>query len=129
LQERRHLLNNAPHLVRPQPLLYPIYRKSENSFLKLSAGMWLYDSLALFRNVRPHRMLLGRTLKKANPALRAKELVGAARFYDAQTHDARLTLANAQQAHEYGATLYSYLRLVAFIRDDQGAIVGGAFNC
>ncbi len=124
LQERRTLLNNAPHLVRPQPLLFPIYKKSENNFLKMSAGMWLYDSLALFRNVRPHRMMLGRTLKKENPGLRADNLTGAAHFYDAQTHDARLTLANAQQAHEQGAVLLTYVSLQGFLKDDAGKIVG-----
>ena len=56
-QERRVLLRIAPHLVWPLPFLFPVHRGDRVSLWRLGAGMWLYDLLALFRNVRTHRML------------------------------------------------------------------------
>src|SRR5436309_2369202 len=54
-RERRLLLNLAPHLVRPLAFLFPVYRGARVPAWRLWAGMWLYDLLAAFRNVRLHR--------------------------------------------------------------------------
>jgi len=51
LSERAVLRRIAPRLVRPLPFMYPLYRGQEPGFIKLMAGMWLYDFLAQFRNV------------------------------------------------------------------------------
>lgn len=124
LQERRVLLDNAPHLVRPQPLIFPIYKGDRHGFLEMTAGMWLYDSLSLFRGVQRHNMMRTAAVEHEVPGLRDDGLVGAAHFYDAATHDARLTLANAQQAHEQGATLLTYTAVVHFLRDEHHELVG-----
>ena len=50
---------------------------------KLAAGLWLYDALALFRNVKAHRMLGKHALLRAEPGLRERGLKGGARYYDA----------------------------------------------
>src|SRR5437588_392734 len=55
--ERRVLLRIAPHLVRPLAFLFPVYRGSRIPAWKLRAGMWRYDLLSVFRNVRAHRRL------------------------------------------------------------------------
>jgi len=56
-RERRVLLRIAPHLVRPLAFLFPVYRGGRVPAWKLRAGMWLYDALAAFRNVKRHRWL------------------------------------------------------------------------
>ena len=56
-RERHILQRTAPHLVRPLPFLFPIYKGGEISLTKLRLGMSLYDWLALRRNVAPHRTL------------------------------------------------------------------------
>src|SRR5437870_12934990 len=53
--ERQVLLTIAPHLVRPLAFLFPVYRGGRVPAWKLRAGMWLYDLLSAFRNVRLHR--------------------------------------------------------------------------
>ena len=70
--------------------------------------MWLYDLLALFRNVRTHRMLGKRALLEAEPMLRERGLLGGARFYDAQCDDARLVLATVRSAIHHGALVANY---------------------
>ncbi len=107
-RERRILLNIAPHLVWPRSFLFPVHRGGRLNAWKLEAGLWLYDLLALFRNVRLHRMLSKRGMLRAEPGLRARDLVGGARYYDAQCDDARLTLANVRDAHRHGAVVVNY---------------------
>src|SRR5438132_591327 len=65
-RERRVLLTIAPHLVRPLAFLFPAYRGARVPAWRLRAGLWLYDLLAAFRNVRTHRWL-GR---RAGPLVR-----------------------------------------------------------
>src|SRR3954470_539917 len=55
VSERAVLMKLAPHLARPLPFLFPIYRSSRAGPLKVRAGMILYDALALFRNYRNHK--------------------------------------------------------------------------
>jgi glycerol-3-phosphate dehydrogenase len=107
-RERRTLLSIAPHLVWPRSFLFPIHAGGRLPLWKLAAGLWLYDLLALFRNVRVHRVLSKRALRRAEPSLRSHDLKGGARYYDAQCDDTRLTLANIRSAHEHGAMVANY---------------------
>jgi glycerol-3-phosphate dehydrogenase len=110
-RERRTLLKIAPHLVWPRSFLFPVYKGARVPWWKLIAGMWLYDVLALFRNVRRHEWLGKRGLARAEPGLRSLGLKGGARYYDAQCDDARLTLANVRDAERHGATVANYVAL------------------
>lgn len=114
-RERRILLRIAPHLVRPRSFIFPVYSGGRVSRWKLAAGLWLYDLLALFGNVRPHRMLSKREVLKAEPALRSQDLKGGARYFDAQCDDARLVLANARSAHYHGALVANYVEATEFL--------------
>jgi glycerol-3-phosphate dehydrogenase len=116
--ERRRLLELAPHLVHPLPFLFPVYRGEPVGFRKLQAGMWLYDGLALFRNIGRHRMLRPDDVLAEEPGLRADGLSGAARYHDAAVDDARLTVANARGAHEAGAAVVPYAEVVEVVRRD-----------
>jgi glycerol-3-phosphate dehydrogenase len=107
-RERRILRNIAPHLVWPRSFLFPIYPGGRVGRWKLEAGLWLYDLLSLFRNVRRHQMLGKRAMRQTEPALRSRGLKGGARYYDAQCDDARLALANARDAHRHGALVANY---------------------
>lgn len=122
LSERRRLTELCPHLVRPLPFLFPVYSGAEVGMLKLAAGMWLYDALALFEH--PHRLFGPNAAAKVEPRLRRTGLRGAARYYDAQVDDARLTLAVARAAHQVGATVVSYAAVEGFARDAAGAVTG-----
>jgi glycerol-3-phosphate dehydrogenase len=121
--ERRRLLELAPHLVRPLPFLFPVFRNGPVGRRKLQAGMWLYDLLSLFRNISRHRMLSPAAVAAAEPALRAEGVVGAALYYDASVDDARLALANARGAHESGAAVVPHAEVTGFLRE--GARVAG----
>ncbi len=117
-KERRVLLHLAPHLVHPLPFVFPVHRSDRVPLWKLIAGMWLYDLLAMFRNVRRHRPLSKRGVLEAEPMLRERGLVGGALYYDAQCDDARLTLATARSAMAHGALIATYMPVTALVLAD-----------
>jgi glycerol-3-phosphate dehydrogenase len=123
LSERAILRKIAPRLVRPTPFMYPLYRGQEPGFLKLMAGMWVYDLLAQFRNVSRHRMMLARETARREPIVAREGLRGAARYYDAVVDDARLTLATVQSAHLAGAVVANHTRVVGLLSHG-GQVVG-----
>ena len=116
--ERRVLLRIAPHLVRPLPFLFPVYRGGRVPSWKLRAGMWLYDMLSLFRNVKWHRWLSAKKVRRVEPGLRDRGLVGAALYYDAQADDARLTLATVRAAARAGALVANYAEVTSLLKPD-----------
>ncbi len=122
--ERRVLLGIAPHLVHPLPFLFPVYRGARVPAWKLRAGMWLYDLLAAFHNVKWHRWLGRKATQRLEPGLRDKELKGAALYYDAQTDDARLVIATMRSAAQAGALVANYTEATALLKPD--GRVGGA---
>jgi glycerol-3-phosphate dehydrogenase len=122
--ERRRLLRLAPHLVRPLEFIWPVYVGARVPRWKLTAGLTLYDALSLFRNVGAHRRLSARQIAAREPALRSDGLVGRARYFDAATDDARLTLANAIGAAEAGAVLMNHAAVRELLVEG-GAVRGG----
>ena len=125
-RERRVLLKIAPHLVRPLAFLFPVYRGGRIPAWKLRAGMWLYDLLAVFRNVHWHRWLRAKKVRRVEPGLRDRGLIGAALYYDAQTDDARLVVATVRSAIRAGALAANYVETTALLKPDgrvRGAVV------
>ena len=124
--ERRVLLTIAPHLVRPLAFLFPLYRGGRLPAWKVRAGMWLYDLLSSFRNVRWHRWLRAKQVRRVEPGLRDRGLIGAALYYDAQTDDARLVIATVRSAMRAGALAANYVETTALLKPDgrvRGAVV------
>jgi hypothetical protein len=99
LRERDLLVSRlAPHLVRPVPFLYPLYKKVvERPYV--GAGLVLYDAMEGVRRPVPHhRHLTTRGALRHMPALRPDRLAGAMMYYDAQVDDARYTVTVARTA-------------------------------
>ncbi|HEY0708411.1 MAG TPA: FAD-dependent oxidoreductase, partial [Polyangia bacterium] len=76
LSERRRLMATAPHLCRPVEFLLPVFRGQAPSLLKLTAGVALYDALALFRPPVKSRRLSRNDFAREAPTLRNADLVG-----------------------------------------------------
>ena len=122
--ERRTLRRIAPHLVRPMPFVWPVYAGARVPRWKLAAGLTLYDLLALFRNVGRHERLSVAGVLAREPRVNATALVGGARYWDAATDDARLTLATVRSAITAGATALNHVRVLSLTTAD--GRVGGA---
>lgn len=106
--ERWKLLQLAPHLVRPLPFLFPVYKGEKPGIFLISMGTFLYSMLAAFRTPgkRAHRSAA--KIRELEPTLRQEGLTGAAEYFDCSTDDARLTLETALDAAAMGASLLTH---------------------
>jgi glycerol-3-phosphate dehydrogenase len=128
LRERELLLRHAPHLVRPLPMLIPLYAQASRGPLAIRAAMLAYDLLSFDKSLDHHRMLSkDETLRRA-PGLSSKGLRGAALYYDTQVEYAeRLVLENALDARDNGAMVRTYARVDRFLVE-QGRVLGVEFT-
>lgn len=114
LQERERLIRAAPHLIHPMAFVLP-HEHAVRPWWLVRAGLYLYDALALGTTLPRSRRLRAR-----DGAYRAP-LAGVAKgfvYYDAFVDDARLTLANAIDAHDAGAEIATRTALLAARRKD-----------
>ena len=121
IRERQTLLRIAPHLVRPLAFTWPIYRGARVGKVKLSAGLLVYQLMAVGRSRKHSTLNAAQTLDR-EPCLKSMGLTGGAVYYDACTDDARLTVANAVAARELGAVVVSHTRVTEIIRDGAKAV-------
>lgn len=115
-RERRQLLLNAPHLVYPQAFTFPIYNGDKNGVFMIGMGLWLYDIMALFRNVENHKMYLGQKALELEEGLDEDRLKAIGVFYDCSTDDGRLTLAFALSAIDAGADCANYVEVTGLLK-------------
>jgi len=123
LRERDLLVSRlAPHLVRPLPFLYPLYKKVvERPYV--GAGLVIYDVMEGTRRPVPHhRHLSTRGALRRAPGLRPDRLAGAMVYYDAQVDDARYTITVARTAARHGAIIVTGATAVSLLRDGERII-------
>ena len=124
LVERERLFRNAPHLVRPVPLLLPSFRHNRRPGWMIELGMLLYDALSLRKTPPLHRPLRRAAAVRRFPGISAEGLTGAALFYDGQLERAeRLCVELALEAVDHGADLLLHTRVEAPILE-AGRVVG-----
>ncbi len=125
-RERHRQARLAPHVVTPLPFLMPVYKNGRHGLFKINLGLWLYDVLSLFRAPRLHRRLSAKKTTGRVPPLRDAALSGSVLYYDYQTDDARLVLANVLAARRAGALCISRLSYLGPRFDDASGRVLGA---
>src|SRR6201986_333971 len=127
LRERDLLVTRlAPHLVRPVPFLYPLYRKVVER-PDGSAGLVIYDAMEGGKRPVPHhRHLNARGALRRAPALRPDRLAGARVYYDAQVDHARHTVPVARTAAAHGAIVVTRASATSLLRSPDGSAVIGA---
>jgi glycerol-3-phosphate dehydrogenase len=119
LAERALLLRTAPHMVRPLPFYFPVYKGDPHSQNILGMGMWLYDFLALFRTPGFHKRLSASNFLKAFPTLKDDGLQGGFRYYDASMWDDVLAVQTVRSASEMGAAVANYVEALRPIREGE----------
>ena len=110
LLERSLMVNLAPHLVKPLPLLVPTFEGKRPDRV-LGVGLNMYDVMAWRRgrdededwSPERHRIVDGAETAAMLPALAARDPTAAYLFYDCQTDDVRLVLTVLGEAERFGA--------------------------
>jgi glycerol-3-phosphate dehydrogenase len=120
VRERARLLRDLPGLVQPQPFLMPVYEGQRPGRALLRVGLAVYDAMA--GHARSQWMSASQALA-AEPTLLRQGLLGALRYEDAQTDDARLVLRLIFEAQRRGARAINYMSAER-LREDDASIVG-----
>ncbi|MBK8014576.1 MAG: glycerol-3-phosphate dehydrogenase [Deltaproteobacteria bacterium] len=111
--ERAVLRHVAPHLVKPLLFALPVYEGARHPLWMVDVGLWMYDSLSLFKVEKRHITLRSsKRMLEHEPLLRSEAMTGGIIYYDCMTDDARLTLENALAAAELGAPILTRARVV-----------------
>ncbi|MCP4447443.1 MAG: glycerol-3-phosphate dehydrogenase [Myxococcales bacterium] len=118
VSERRVQMRMAPHLVRPLSFLLPVFEDSRVGLELMNVGLWIYDTLALFRSPKLHDTIRGaEKVTEMEPDIRAEGLKGAIEYHDCFTDDSRLVLENIIAAEEAGARCESYTEVLEIQRE------------
>ncbi|MFN2134839.1 MAG: glycerol-3-phosphate dehydrogenase/oxidase [Candidatus Promineifilaceae bacterium] len=121
VREREQLLQDAPGLVEPLDFLLATYDGEHPGRLVYTAGLTIYDLLALRWS---HRYYSAQDFRLMAGQLTPEGLEGGFRYGDAQTDDARLVLRVIREAVRAGATAINYTRAENLIRKEGGRVVG-----
>jgi glycerol-3-phosphate dehydrogenase len=105
----------APHLVRPLRFVLPVYRGGPYGRIPIRGALWSYAGLTGAVSERG-RMIAPDAAVELVPPLRRDGLRAAGLYPDAQTNDARLTLANVRAAAAAGAVVLNRAELVGLGR-------------
>ena len=114
LAEREVLLDIAPHISWPQSFVLPHSPEQRPEWM-LRAGLFLYDHLAR-RRVVPASTRIDLRQDRAGRAL-APEWTRAFRYWDGWIDDARLVIANLQDARDRGALVLPRTRAIRATND------------
>ncbi|OQP62810.1 FAD-dependent oxidoreductase [Niastella vici] len=120
--ERGLLWRNAPHLVKNQTFIIPVYTWFDR--LKYTIGLKLYDWIA-------GRLSLGssvfipraKALQKL-PNIKADGLVGGVQYHDGQFDDSRLAINLVQTIIEQGGVALNYMKVTGLLKGDGQHISG-----
>ena len=132
IEERRHHLRTAPHLVRPLPFMVPCYRGLRPGKALFGLALGLNDLISFDRNrglARSRQIPAGRLLSRADclalcPLIENDDLYAGGLYSDAQfLNPERLTLSILRSACVAGAKLANYVRVTQFLRQDR-AVTG-----
>jgi glycerol-3-phosphate dehydrogenase len=126
LAERNRLFHDAPHVAKRLPFLFPMFKGGRDKSWKVGLGLLVYDMLATFSNKRPiwHDRLKPAGVQGAEPAVSQEGLVGAFRYTDGLTEDARLVIETLKSATAAGAIALNHVAVEGFTKDAAGRITG-----
>lgn len=120
--ERGLLHRNAPHLVKDQTFIVPVYTNWDR--LKYTVGLKIYDwisgKLSLGRSVFISRK---ETIARV-PGIQTKNLKGGVLYHDGQFDDSRLAINLAQSIWEKGGAAVNYFEVTGLIKDDHSKVAG-----
>lgn len=134
LRERTRLLRLAPHVVRPQPFVIPLYAGARRPLgvripslvrplapLGIRAGLFAYDIFAGRPDLR-HRALPTAAVEREIPDLKTDGLRAALVYYDGRTDDVRLTHTVLSTARAHGAVTVNHAPVTGLLRTGERVV-------
>ncbi len=120
LEERHTVLQNAPHLARPQALVTPVFSWFEGLYFTI--GLTIYGWFASGKDTLPGSKWLSKAaVKKRIPRI-SDNIHSAVLYYDGQLDDARYCLALVQTAEKAGAVVANHVEITGFEKNAAGQL-------
>ncbi|HQV54343.1 MAG TPA: glycerol-3-phosphate dehydrogenase/oxidase [Chitinophagaceae bacterium] len=120
--ERGLLHQNAPHLVKDQTFIVPVYTLWDS--LKYTIGLKLYDWIAGKLGLGDSVFISKKKTLARMPGILAKGLKGGVSYHDGQFDDSRLAINLAQSIIENGGDAINYVKVVNLLKDENGNVNG-----
>lgn len=117
MHERALLIKNAPHLVKPLPFIFPVFRGAPHPFWEVKLGMWIYDFLKEDKDTPKHKNLTSHQILQQFPKIKHHKLKGGFLYYDAEMEDSRIVIENVLSARQYGAIALNYTTITGLIKN------------
>ncbi|WEK34012.1 MAG: glycerol-3-phosphate dehydrogenase/oxidase [Candidatus Pseudobacter hemicellulosilyticus] len=120
--ERGLLVRNAPHLVKDQRFLIPLYSVWDR--VKYMIGLKLYDWIAGGLSLGPSVFISRNETLGWLPTIKPQGLIGGVQYHDGQFDDARLALNLAQTIIDKGGQALNYMTVTGLEKDRQQQVCG-----
>jgi glycerol-3-phosphate dehydrogenase len=120
--ERGLLYRNAPHLVKDQTFIVPVYTLWDR--LKYTAGLKLYDRIAGKLRLGPSVFISRKETMEKLPGINPDHLKGGIRYHDGQFDDSRLAINLVQTILECGGDAINYVKVTGLLKNPGGEING-----
>ncbi len=124
LSERSRLMTLAPHLVRLERFLFPVYGWPVVHRAMFSAGLTLYDVLGAARDGGRARHLGAGAVAELIPPIVRRGLRGGVTYSDGVEDDARYSIAVARTAVAHGGTVVTRTRATGLLSGQDGRVSG-----
>ncbi len=124
--ERGLLSRNAPHLVKNQTFIIPIY--SYWDMLKYTMGLKVYDWISGKLTLGSSSFISLKKTIEALPGIKKIGLLGGVLYHDGQFDDSRLAVNLAQSILENGGCAINYMKVVSLLKDGEQNINGAVIQ-
>ncbi len=120
--ERGRLYQNAPHLVKDQVFIIPVYSLLER--VKYTIGLKCYELIAGKMRLGSSHFISKEETLELMPDIQKENLVGGVVYHDGQFDDARLALNLAQTIWDHGGYAINYCSVVNLLKNANQQICG-----
>ncbi|WP_126973290.1 glycerol-3-phosphate dehydrogenase/oxidase [Gynurincola endophyticus] len=120
--ERGLLVQNAPHLVRNQTFIIPVYSFFDR--IKYTIGLKLYDWIAGKLSLGSSVFVNRSAVMPRISTIKENGLKGGVQYHDGQFDDARLAINLMQTIIDKGGVALNYMKVTGLSKNDQGILNG-----
>ena len=120
--ERGLLCRNAPHLVKNQTFIIPIYGYWD--MLKYTMGLKLYDWIAGRLTLGSSIFISRKKTLQSLPGIKTKGLLGGVLYHDGQFDDSRLAINLVQSITDNGGCAVNYMKVSGLLKNSDQKING-----
>lgn len=120
--ERGLLHKNAPHLVKDQKFIVPVYSLWDR--WKYTIGLKLYDRIAGKLRLGPSVFISKKEMIRKLPSIKSDGLKGGIEYHDGQFDDSRLAINLAQSIWENGSVALNYIQVIGLLKNKSGQLAG-----